>query len=167
MSEAEDLGRRIAHVVATRREAGEYPDDLEAQMDEHFRRVAGLPGGPSVGDLLVSTRALRERSPFRVPAPAESNKLGGAAVHRAVGVAIRGHMSELVDQLNAFAEAVRDAMTAMADTISVSGPRQVHGQLEAMDARLAEMQRTLNRLAAASAGEAPDGEPGHEPAEPA
>lgn len=159
MSEAEDLGRRIAHIVAARREAGEYPDDLEAEMDEHFRRVAGLPGGPSVGDLLVTTRALRERPPFHVPAPVESNKLGGAALHRAVGVAIRGHMSELVDQLNAFSEAVRDAMTAMSDTISVSGPRQVHGQLEAMDARLAEMQRTLNRLVDTASGPADGGEP--------
>jgi hypothetical protein len=164
MSDADELGRKIAGIVAARREAGEYPDDLEAQLDEHFRRVAGLPGGPAVGDLLASTRALRDRPPFHVPAPAESNKLGGAAVHRAVGVAIRGHMSDLVDQLNAFSEAVRDAITAMADTISVSGPRQVHGQLEAMDARLAEMQRTLNRLAVASDSGTPSGD---EPAEPA
>jgi hypothetical protein len=142
---AAELGRRIAEIVAARRDTGEYPDDLEAWMDEHFRRVAGRPGGPALGDMVAATDAMRAYPPFHVPAPTESRKLGGSAAHRAVGVAIRGHMSELVDQLNAFADAVRDSVGALADVVAV--PRHVLGSLQSMDDRLAEMQRTLNRLA--------------------
>lgn len=145
---AEELGRRIAEVVAARRAARQYDGDLESWMDEHYRRIVGRGADPPFADVLAATARLQGQPSFHLPDLPDSRLPGGAAAHRVVGVAIRGHLSELVDQLNAFADSVRDSVTALSEVVTL--PRQIYGHLQAMDDRLAEMQRTVNRLADAS-----------------
>ncbi len=146
---AEALGRRLAELVTARREAGEYDHDLEAWMDEHFRRVAGRPGEPPLGEVLAAVARVQAHPPFHLPDVGSTSRLpGGAAVHAAVGSLLTRHLQELVSQLNAYADTVRDSVAALAEVVSI--PRHLIGQLQSMDDRLAEVQRTVNRIADAA-----------------
>ena len=149
VSDAEELGRRIGEIAAARRGAGEYEGDLERWMDEHFRRIVGRPNWPPMAPVRAAVAKVQGHPPFHLPVVHASNVPGGAAILRAVGLAIRGHLFELVDQLNAFADAMREAVNALADVVTVPG--HIIGYVQSMDDRLAEVQRTVNRLSDAVA----------------
>lgn len=159
---AQELGGRIAEVVARRRAEGRYDGDLEAWMDDAYRRIVGRGRAPSYAEVLAASARLEGQPRFAVPETGASRYPGGAAAHRLVGVALRAHLEPLVGQLNEFADAVRASVHALTEVVAV--PRHVIGHLAAMEDRLAEVQRTLNQMASAAA--APPAPPAPPTADP-
>jgi len=150
-SDGDDLGRRISELVSQRRDAGEYPDDLEQWMDEHFARVAGRTSDALLAAAQAAAAQLQAQPPFHLSTVSTSSRFpGGTAVHRAVAVAVRRHLDEVVTQMNDFAGEVRHAVAAVAEATTVH--RSLAGQLQSIDDQLAEIRRTLNRLADAHDG---------------
>jgi len=141
---ADALGARIAQLVEERRAKGAYEGDLEGWMDEHYRRIASRPPDPPLADLMAAVARLQAYPPFHVPTAPRSDPLRGSA-HRVVGTAIRGHTTELVEQLNAFADVLKEAMASLSGALQT--PRPLVSQLQSVQDEVAEMRRELNRLA--------------------
>ena len=86
-----------------------------------------------------------ERGRFTVPHVEASSRLpGGAAIHEAIGRSVERHLNDLVTQLDTYAAAVNETLTAVLAVLSAGVPHEhpdLVGQLETLQSRLDEFRR--------------------------
>jgi len=110
---ADELIEQLRTRVQQRRDAGEYPQGLEADLDAHFQRIVSQRPGDleSVRAALVYLEGTMGFDPARITMA--SNVRGGDLVHRAIAKAVGRQTEGVLDQMRAFAEAVRDTFQAL------------------------------------------------------
>lgn len=166
----DDLIDRLRARVAERTEQGMYPAELEAELDDHFLRIATHRPAPyDYGEL---RRKLGELDAAQGFSPAhiryESGLPGGPALHRTVGKAVSRQTAGILEQMQRFAASVREVLDEL--VVAIEHPNaHVHaellGQVDSLMERmaafdrlptdselgLADVRRRLERLEAAEA----------------
>ena len=136
--------------VAERRQSGQYPPGLEAELGDHFRRIVRFrPTQLSFRDHLDDIRETMDFDIDRIPT--RSRIPGGRVAHRVVGKAVARQTRGVLIQLEEYAVAVQEALESVADpleSVTRSGDTGVTQQLDALHAMLAEQREALNRLSA-------------------
>lgn len=143
-----DLDEVIARMqerVAERRRSGAYPEGLESDLEEHFRRIVAHRASPDFTDVRARIAALDGRSRFGLDRiPATSQRPGGQAFHAAVAKVVARQTAGVLDQVQEYADAVRDVLVGV--VAALEDPEgHVHadlvGQLDAVLERLAAAER--------------------------
>ena len=143
-----DLAEVIARMqarVAERRRSGAYPPGLEADLEEHFRRIVAHRASPDFTDVRALIAALDERSRFGISRiHAQSQRPGGQALHTAVGKVVARQTQGVLDQVQLYADGVREVLVGI--VAALEDPEgHVHadlvGQLDAVLERLAGAER--------------------------
>lgn len=145
MAETDDVVARLQAMVEERRRRGEYPDGLERDLDEHFRRVVAFRASPEVGDLGSKLAELDRRGSFGTDRIAvDSRAPGGDKVHRLVSRLVARQTEGILAQVRDFADSARDVLHTLAEVVQ-SPHSHVHpdlvGQLDAVLERLAFYER--------------------------
>jgi 2-polyprenyl-3-methyl-5-hydroxy-6-metoxy-1,4-benzoquinol methylase len=150
-----DLDRLIADLrarIEERRRSGEYPDDLEATLEDHFDRLVGARprSSPALHDeLQASLRALQELSFSRARISSASRLPGGRLVHRfmsrALSRQIEGVLAQ-VEQQNRLVTGAVALLGEIAATIGDEFDTRVLQQLDDLQVRVGEQARDVNRL---------------------
>ncbi|MGH9164157.1 MAG: class I SAM-dependent methyltransferase [Acidimicrobiales bacterium] len=107
----EQLVTQLRDRVERRREAGAYPPGLEAELDEHFQRIAVHRVEPELDELKIRLGALDAHmgfTPSRIPSG--SRVVGGTAIHRSVSRLVARQTQGVLEQVMEFADAVRDVL---------------------------------------------------------
>lgn len=145
MAEIDEVVARLRFMVDERRRRGEYPEGLEHDLDEHFRRIVAYRASPEAGELEAELAELDRRARFageRIELG--SRAPGGAQVHRLVARLVSRQTEGVLAQLREFADGVRDVLRTLAG-IAQSSHGHVHtdlvGQLDAVLERLASYER--------------------------
>lgn len=114
----DDLVARLKSRVEERRAAGEYPEGLEEELEQHFQRIVFHRQKTQIDLLQTDIDALDSHMKFSVEdIPADSAMPGGEVIHKALTRALARTHTALTDQINEFAEAVRRAFITMAATV--------------------------------------------------
>ncbi|HVM05960.1 MAG TPA: hypothetical protein VM242_12380 [Acidimicrobiales bacterium] len=143
-----DLDEVIARMqarVAERRRSGAYPEGLESDLEEHFRRIVAHRASPDFTDVRARIAALDGRSRFGLDRiPATSQRPGGQALHAAVAKVVARQTAGVLDQVQEYADGVRDVLVGI--VAALEDPEgHVHadlvGQLDAVLERLTAAER--------------------------
>jgi SAM-dependent methyltransferase len=142
--DVEALLTKLRARVEERRSQGVYPHGLEAELDDHFRRIATHRTPANIDDVRAKLFELEHRIAFDPDIAVDSRVPGGAALHAAVARLVGRQTQGILEQVRAFAEGVRDVVQALA--LAVENPQaHVHadlvGQLDAVFERLAAYER--------------------------
>ena len=152
-----DLDTLIADLrarIEERRRSGEYPDDLEETLEDHFDRLVGVRprSSPALHDeLQASLGALQELSFSRARISPASRLPGGRLVHRFMSRALRRQIEGVlaqVEEQNRLATRAVAWLGELASTIGNEFDTKVLQQLDDLQVRLAEQARDVNRLEA-------------------
>jgi len=148
---ADELIDLLRSRVARRRAAGDYPEGLEEELEEHFRRIAFHKVATDPDGLREAVSRVDERRKFTAEVPAESSVPGGEILHRALNKALARQGQLIVDQLQDFADVVHDALALVA--AAVQNPNvHVHadlvGRLDAVLERLDRLERAMRDVRA-------------------
>ena len=141
----DDVIAQLRARVEERRRSGAYPDGLERDLEEHFRRIVAHRASPDFTDVRARVAALEERSRFSAERiHAQSQVPGGQALHRAVGKAVARQTQGVLDQVQHYADGVGEVLRAL--VAALEDPEgHVHadlvGQLDAVLERLAKTER--------------------------
>jgi 2-polyprenyl-3-methyl-5-hydroxy-6-metoxy-1,4-benzoquinol methylase len=138
--------------VAQRRQAGEYPNDLEEVLDEHFRSLVGTRP-ESTPAILEELEALsRQLSHYRfvnAGAHTASEVPGGQLAHTALNKVFARQVDSVLQQLQTYAAVVARA-TALLTEATAAVSRQfdsgVLQQLDDLQVRWAEHARALRNV---------------------
>jgi SAM-dependent methyltransferase len=141
----DEIVTRLKARVEERRRTGFYPAGLEADLDAHFKRVAFHPPERDFERLHGHLETLDHRSAFSISnIPLESETPGAAAIHRVVARVVGRQTQGILEQVQAFADAVRDALHDIVDELSHTDGH-IHpdllGQVDAIFERLATFER--------------------------
>ena len=156
MPDDQDLDKLLATLrdrIDQRRQAGLYPVGLEAELDEHFGRLADArpPSAAFLLDQLDEARGQIQRASIGGAAvPTDSRVPGGSLVHKAVGKAVARHVQGLVEQTQQHAAAIDQAVRIIADVASVLADAydtRVLQQLDDLQVLLAQEKQQLNGIA--------------------
>jgi SAM-dependent methyltransferase len=149
----EELLVELRRRVEQRRQGGEYPLGLEDELDARFRRIASQ----HVGDIeTVRVRLLHLESTlgFAVDRiPTGSEQPAGELAHKVIRKAFSRQTQGVFEQLRPFAEAVRDALSALLAVLETPGTHEhadLDGRLETVLERLAAIERAPASTAAGS-----------------
>jgi 2-polyprenyl-3-methyl-5-hydroxy-6-metoxy-1,4-benzoquinol methylase len=154
---AVDLDAVIAELrtrIEERREAGEYPDDLESTLDDHFDRLVGVRprSSPALQDELQSVlRALEQHGFSRAKIDPASRLPGGRAVHRFMSRALSRQIDGMLAQMEQQSRLVTRAVAVLgeiASTMSDEFDTSVLQQVDDVQLRMAEQAREVNSLEA-------------------
>ena len=131
--------------VAERRKAGFYPEGLEEDLDAHFRRVVAHRRAADTSGLRSNLEVLEVRGAFsRSRISLDTTIPGGAQLHRLVSKAVSRQTQGILEQVQEFADVVREALEQIVDALE-DPYGHVHtdlvGQLDAMWERLAAFER--------------------------
>jgi SAM-dependent methyltransferase len=133
------LTARLKKAVEERRRSGEYPEDLEWELDDHFRRITARAA--DMGDLqrlLEDVKLASEMGRNRIEYT--SRVPMGTQLHKTIGRAVSRQTEGALNQVNDFARAVLVLLQAIVES------RPVHETvLPDINARL---DSVLERLAA-------------------
>jgi 2-polyprenyl-3-methyl-5-hydroxy-6-metoxy-1,4-benzoquinol methylase len=152
---AVDLDTVIAELKARieqRRVAGEYPDDLEATLDEHFDRLVGVRprSSPALhSELQGALQELDEVRFSRARIESASRLPGGRAVHRFMSRALSRQIDGVLQQVEQERRVIAHAIALLGDlstTIGNEFDTKVLQQLDDLQVRLAEQVRDVNLL---------------------
>jgi SAM-dependent methyltransferase len=164
----DDLVARLRSRVAERREAGDYPEDLEAKLEEHFHRIVFHRAETHVDQLRADVEAIDSHMDFAVKFVNESNVPGGEVIHRVINKAIARTASAMAQQMQDFADATRRALRTLATAVQDPNSH-VHGDLighidaiierlnsyerapESSDAAIGDLRRRIEDLERAEA----------------
>jgi SAM-dependent methyltransferase len=140
----DDLVAQLKRRVEERRREGLYPPDLDADLHEHQRRVAQFRSGPDFTPVLDALHRLDVLGGFSLERIDTSSRLpGGKAMHDTVAKVVSRQTAGVLEQIQLFADTVREAMRAMLAV--VEQPNHVHadlvGQLDAVFDRIAAFER--------------------------
>jgi 2-polyprenyl-3-methyl-5-hydroxy-6-metoxy-1,4-benzoquinol methylase len=143
--------------VEERRRAGQYPPGLEEDLAAHFRRLlARRLEPPRPVDLRGPLTRVEEALPLRRDRiPLASQVPAGAALHKAVAKLVARQTQGVLEQVQAFAEPVRQALDALTTAVE-DLTREVREDLVAQVAAVIDRQAAQERAAAlaAAGGEA-------------
>lgn len=145
MAETDDVVARLRAMVEERRRRGEYPEGLEHDLDQHFRRIVAYRTSIEVGALEAQLAELDRRARFNVQRiELGSRAPGGERVHRLVARVVGRQTEGVLAQLREFSDGVRDVLRTIAG-VAQSPHGHVHvdlvGQLDAILERLASYER--------------------------
>lgn len=140
----DELLAQLRARVEERRRQGVYPPGLEQELDDHFRRIATHRQPANIDDVRSKLAELQGRMHFDPNIPVESRIPGGTAFHSAVTKLVARQTNAILQQVQQFAEGVREALHALATAIE-NPQAHVHadviGQLDAVFERLAAFER--------------------------
>jgi O-antigen chain-terminating methyltransferase len=118
-TDLDELLETLRSRVRDRREAGDYPPGLEINLDAHFQRIVGTRAGPDRSQFQAKLDRLAAFSSFNPDRIQMSSKLpGGSAMHRGVGKVTSRQTQGVLDQIQQFANALRDVLDELTDTAS-------------------------------------------------
>ena len=162
-SEVDEVVARLRHRVEERRRSGAYPADLEEEMTAHFRRILHQRRGPrELPDIEGPVRAARSALPLEAKQiPATSALPGGELLHKAVARIVSRQTQGALQQVEAFARPVQEALEALVAAIQELDRRiqvDVAHSLDALYERQAATERSLAAAGFADRREGP-GEP--------
>jgi 2-polyprenyl-3-methyl-5-hydroxy-6-metoxy-1,4-benzoquinol methylase len=138
--------------VERRRLDGAYPPGLEADLDDHFRRLTG--GRPPTPSFLLAEldQAVGELNTFvyrRDVIATESSLPGGSALHKVIakGVArqIQGVLDQAQDQSHRIARTI-DLIAGATNLLAESYDTRVIQQLDDLQVELAAQQRQMQEM---------------------
>jgi len=150
-----DLDSVIAELKArieARRLAGEYPDDLEATLDEHFDRLVGVRprSSPALhSELQGALQELNQVRFSRARIEPDSRLPGGRMVHRFMSRALSRQIDGVLNQVEQERRVIAHAIALLGDlstTIGNEFDTKVLQQLDDLQVRLAEQSRDVNLL---------------------
>jgi len=147
-SQVDELVARLRDRVEERRRSGAYPSDLEEEMTAHFRRILHQRRGPrDLPDIEGPVRAARSALPLEAKRiPATSALPGGELLHKAVARIVSRQTQGALQQVEAFARPVQDALEALLAAIQELDRRiqvDVAHSLDALYERQAAQERIL------------------------
>lgn len=145
------LVAELAARVAARREAGEYPPDLDQMLSGHFQRILDMRrGGRPAFDLQGPLAAVRGSLPLdRQKIPVDSGVPGGELVHQAVAKAVGRQIEGVLQQVQAFAQSTSDllaSLVATVETLDVSLAEDVNARIDSLIDRQAAQERLLSGI---------------------
>lgn len=152
---AVDLERVIAELrsrIEQRREAGEYPEDLESALDDHFDRLVGVRprSSPALHEELQAVlSALGQLSFSRAKISPASRLPGGRFVHRLMSRALSRQIDGVLGQVEQQTHLITRAVAVLGEISSTMGDdfdTRVLQQLDDLQVRLGEQVREVNRL---------------------
>jgi hypothetical protein len=151
----DELVAQLKARVEQRRREGLYPPGLEDDLDAHFQRIVRHRVEPDTEALEARLVALEQRIAFSAERIGlDSGMPGGSALHRTVAKIVGRQTQGILQQVQEFADAVRDALRQMAESLDDANTH-VHadlvGQLDAVFERLAAFERGPADSAAAVA----------------
>jgi SAM-dependent methyltransferase len=150
-----DLDTVIAELKARieeRRRAGDYPEDLEETLDEHFDRLVGVRprSTPALhSELQAALRELSTQRFTRARIDPSSNLPAGSFVHRAMGRALSRQVDGVLRQIEEQNLLVTRAIALLGEIAATIGNEfdtKVLQQLDDLQVRLAEQARDVTRL---------------------
>lgn len=151
----DELVAELRRRVEERRNAGDYPDGLEDELDSRFRRIASQQVG-DIEAVRVSLLHLESTLGFAVARiPTQSEQPGGELAHKVMRKAFGRQTQGIIEQVRPFAEAVRDALRALAAVLETPGTHE-HADLEGRLETVLERMAALERAPAGAAGHNPD-----------
>jgi SAM-dependent methyltransferase len=130
--------------VQQRRDEGAYPDGLERDLEEHFRRITAHRITPDLSAVYARLAELEVKAAFSPRSiPTESQVPGGATLHRTIGRIVARQTQGVLEQMQAFADATKELLKAMVEALET--PSHVHadliGQVDAIEERLSSYER--------------------------
>jgi O-antigen chain-terminating methyltransferase len=144
-SAIDPLIAELRNRVAERRKGGLYPEGLEEELDAHFQRIVAHRRVSDLTSLRSSLEILEVRgsfSPDRIPLATAVP--GGERIHRTISKVVARQTQGILEQVQEFADVVREALEKIADTLE-DPHGHVHtdlvGQLDAVWERLAAWER--------------------------
>lgn len=141
----DDLLERLRKRVEERRANGDYPAELEEQLEDHFRRIVLHRQKADTAQLQADIDAIDSHMDFtQQDMGVDSNFPGGEIMHKAFSKALHRHTAQLHQQLQEFAEAVRRAMQSLANATQDPNSHthgDLIGHLDAVLERLASYER--------------------------
>lgn len=148
LGEFDDILSELRRRVEQRRRAGDYPDGLEEDLDQHFRRIEQSRGGSITSEQLEQAiemvRATAQFGRHRIKS--DSRLPGGELAHRTMSKALSRQLDGVFHQMREFADTVKGALELLTDAVE-DPPRHVHadilGPLYAVEERLAAIERRL------------------------
>ncbi len=152
---AVDLDAVISELKArieARRLAGEYPDDLEATLDEHFDRLVGVRprSSPALhSELQGALQELNQVRFSRARIDPDSRLPGGRFIHRFMSRALSRQIDGVLNQVEQERRVIAHAIALLGDLASTIGNEfdtKVLQQLDDLQVRLAEQVRDVNLL---------------------
>ena len=164
----DDLISRLKERVEERRAAGDYPDDLEKKLEEHFHRIVFHRTKTQVDLLQADVESLDSHMNFEVKVTSESDVPGGAMIHKAVNRAVARYMDVMTVHMQEFAEANRRVVRTLSRAIQDPNSH-THGDLighidaiierlnsyerapEGSDAAIGDLRRRIEELEKAEA----------------
>jgi 2-polyprenyl-3-methyl-5-hydroxy-6-metoxy-1,4-benzoquinol methylase len=141
----DDLVARLKTRVEERRAAGEYPDGLEEELEQHFKRIVFHRTKTQIDQLQSDIDALDSHMQFSLDhVGVDSDMPGGELIHKALTKALARTHNAMTEQVQEFAIAVRRALITL--TATVQDPTShVHsdlvGHLDAVLERLNSYER--------------------------
>jgi SAM-dependent methyltransferase len=151
---------RLRERVEERRREGAYPPGLEDALADHFRRVLLERARPGEApDLRGPLVALQQALPLqRARIPIDSSLPGGQVVHRAIGKAISRQTQGALQQVQGFADPVRELLervVAMLEHLERKVDVEIPRHLDAIIERQAAQERQLAGAGADAPVDAP------------
>jgi SAM-dependent methyltransferase len=136
----------LRHRVAERRKAGFYPEGLEDELDAHFKRIVTHRRATDVMSLRSSLDVLEVRGAFSADRIQLTTSAlpGGEQIHRVVSKVVARQTQGILEQVQQFADVVRDALGKIADALEDPYGHthgDLVGQLDAIWERLAAWER--------------------------
>lgn len=136
----DDLIQRLKARVEERRAAGEYPEGLESELEEHFNRIVFHRHKSKLDQLEADVTSLDSHMLFTADSVELDTSIpGGAIVQKALNRALAQTHAEMTKQVHEFAIAVRRVIRTIAQTVQ-DPSTHVHGDL------LGQMDAMLERL---------------------
>jgi 2-polyprenyl-3-methyl-5-hydroxy-6-metoxy-1,4-benzoquinol methylase len=152
-----DLDTIVAELrarIEQRREAGEYPGDLESTLDDHFDRLVGVRprSSPALHDELQAVLSALGQTGFsRAKIDPSSRLPGGRFVHRLMSKALSRQIDQILAQAEQQKVLVTRAVAVLGEIASTMGDEfdtRILQQLDDLQIRMAEQARDVNRLEA-------------------
>ncbi|MDQ1396727.1 MAG: hypothetical protein QOG64_1986 [Acidimicrobiaceae bacterium] len=149
-----DVGELVAQLrarVEERRQAGVYPPGMEEDLDRHFQRIAAHRTLPDLSGVRAAMSALDAKASFAAHRIATASGVpGGGFVHRVLAKLQRRQTEGILEQVQQFADATRDALRAI--VVAMEQPaNHTHGEL------VGEIDAILDRMDAYERSRATDG----------
>jgi len=140
--------------IEQRRLAGEYPDGLEATLDDHFDRLGGVRprSSPALHDELQGVLSALGKVGFsRARIDPSSRIPGGRLVHRFMTRALSRQINGVLTQVEQQNVLVTRAVAVLGEIAATMGDEfdtRVLQQLDDLQVRMAEQARDVNGLEA-------------------
>ena len=123
---------RIQTRISERRASGDYPVGLEDELDRHYRQVSDTLHGTSAAlrDATAAVHRVRATSGFAAERISYASAVPiGAVAHRVVGKATLRQTQGVLQQIQEFSSATRDALEACLEALR-DDAMHTHPQLE-------------------------------------